>query len=168
MGRAAPAPQSRVRRGAEDQRCDRLYKEKKCELDRQRQHEYVDTESYALLSGKMIYRKEGYHGTLEKTVANWSATALYQTCQIDDDGKEVHHTALELRRGEAVKRLDVPGDVFVDDVALRRFIGANAGSQYVVRAGMSKNLVPAIVQLSGEFSTHRHYNFMGWMQLDGK
>ena len=25
----------------------------------------------------------------------------------------------------------VPGDVFVDDVALRRFIGANAGSQYV-------------------------------------
>ncbi|MCU0465676.1 MAG: DUF927 domain-containing protein [Anaerolineae bacterium] len=147
---------------------DRLYKEKKRELDRQRQHEYVDTESYALLGGKMIYRKEGYHGTLEKTVADWSATALHQTCQVDDDGKEIHHTALELRRGEAMKRLDVPGDIFVDDVALRRFIGANAGAQYVVRAGMSKHLVPAIVQLSGEFSTHRHYNFMGWMQLDGK
>src|SRR5690606_17930578 len=62
----------------------------------------------------------------------------------------------------------VPGDVFVDDVALRRFIGANAGSQYVVRAGMSKHLVPAIVQLSGEFPTHRHYNFMGWMELDSR
>src|SRR5690606_24475171 len=59
-------------------------------------------------------------------------------------------------------------DVFVDDVALRRFIGASAGSQYVVRAGMSKHLVPAIVQLSGEFPTHRHYNFMGWMELDGR
>lgn len=147
---------------------DRLYKEKKRELDRQRQQEYVDTESYVLMDGKMVYRKESYRGTHEKTVADWSATALHQTCQVDDDGKEVHHTALELRRGAALKRLDVPGDVFVDDVALRRFIGANAGSQYVVRAGMSKHLVPAIVQLSGEFPTHRHYNFMGWMQLDGR
>ncbi len=147
---------------------DRLYKEKKRELERQRQQEYVDTESYVLLDSKMIYRKESYRGTHEKTVADWSATALHQTCQVDDDGKEVHHTALELRRGEAVKKLDVPGDVFVDDVALRRFIGANAGSQYVVRAGMSKHLVPAIVQLSGEFPTHRHYNFMGWMQLDDR
>ncbi len=86
----------------------------------------------------------------------------------DDDGKEAHTTALELRHGESVKKLDVPGDVFVDDVALRRFIGANAGSQYVVRAGMSKHLVPAIVQLSGEFPTHRHYNLMGWMKLEGR
>lgn len=147
---------------------DRLYKEKKRELDRQRQQDYVDTESYVLLDGKIVYRKESYRGTLEKTVADWSATALHQTCQVDDDGKEVHHTALELRRSKSIKKLDVPGDVFVDDVALRRFIGANAGSQYVVRAGMSKHLVPAIVQLSGEFPTHRHYNFMGWMQLDGR
>jgi hypothetical protein len=147
---------------------DRLYKEKKRERERQRQQEYVDAESYVLLDGRMVYRKESYRGTMEKTVADWSATALHQTCQVDDDGREVHHTALELRRGESVKRLDVPGDVFVDDVALRRFIGANAGSQYVVRAGMSKHLVPAIVQLSGEFPTYRHYNFMGWMQLDGR
>jgi len=147
---------------------DRLYKEKKREQERQRQQEYVDTESYILLDGKMVYRKESYRGTLEKTVADWAATALHQTCQVDDDGKETHHTALELCRSESVKRLDVPGDVFVDDVALRRFIGANAGSQYVVRAGMSKHLVPAIVQLSGEFPTRRHYNFMGWMQLDSR
>jgi hypothetical protein len=147
---------------------DCLYKEKKRELERQQQQEYIDTESYVLMDGRMVYRKESYRGTHEKTVADWSATALHQTCQVDDDGKEIHHTALELRRGESVKKLDVPGDVFVDDVALRRFIGANAGSQYVVRAGMSKHLVPAIVQLSGEFPTHRHYNFMGWMELDGR
>ncbi|MDX1991996.1 MAG: DUF927 domain-containing protein [bacterium] len=147
---------------------DRLYKEKKRASFQQREQEYLDTESYLLRDGKIIYRKETYRGTLEKTVVDWVATALYQTCQVDDDGKEAHTTALELRRGEFVKKLDVPGDVFVDDVALRRFIGANAGSQYVVRAGMSKHLVPAIVQLSGEFPTHRHYNFMGWMQLDGR
>jgi hypothetical protein len=147
---------------------DRLCKEKKRELERQRQQEYIDTESYVLLDGRMIYRKESYRGTHKKTVADWSATALHQTYQVDDDGKETHHTALELRRGESLKRLEVPGDVFVDDVALRRFIGANAGSQYVVRAGMSKHLVPAIVQLSGEFPTYRHYNFMGWMQLDDR
>lgn len=99
-------------------------------------------------------------------VADWAATALYQTCQIDDYGKEAHVTTIELQRGSSVKKLEVPGDVFVDDVALRRFIGGSAGSQYVVRAGMSKHLVPAIVQLSGEFPTNRHYNFMGWMQLD--
>lgn len=147
---------------------DKLYREKKREHDRQRQQAYVDAESYVLLDGRIVYRRESYRGSQEKTVADWSAIALHQTCQVDDDGKEVHHTALELRRGQAVKRLDVPGDVFVDDVALRRFIGANAGSQYVVRAGMSKHLTPAIVQLSGEFPTHRHYNFMGWMPLDGR
>src|SRR5690606_6084561 len=147
---------------------DRLYKEKKKAVERQHQQEYVDTESYLLLDGKIIYRKESYRGTLEKTVADWAATALYQTCQIDDDGKEAHVTTIELQRGSSVKKLDIPGDVFVDDVALRRFIGVSAGSQYVVRAGMSKHLVPAIVQLSGEFPTHRHYNFMGWMELDGR
>ncbi|MEO8613380.1 MAG: DUF927 domain-containing protein, partial [Chloroflexota bacterium] len=147
---------------------DRLFKEKKRASFQQREQEYLDAESYLLRDGKIIYRKESYRGMLEKTVVDWTATALYQTCQVDDDGKEAHTTALELRRGEFVKKLDVPGDVFVDDVALRRFIGANAGSQYVVRAGMSKHLVPAIVQLSGEFPTHRHYNFMGWMELDGR
>jgi hypothetical protein len=147
---------------------DRLYKEKKKAAERQHQQEYVDSESYLLLDGKIIYRKESYRGTLEKTVADWSATALHQTCQIDDDGKEAHVTTIELQRGSSIKKLDVPGDVFVDDVALRRFIGVSAGSQYVVRAGMSKHLVPAIVQLSGEFPTHRHYNFMGWMELDGR
>lgn len=147
---------------------DRLYKEKKKAIERQQQQEYVDTESYLVLDGKIIYRKETYRGTMEKTVADWVATALYQTCQIDDDGKEAHVTTIELQRGSSVKKLEIPGDVFVDDVALRRFIGTSAGSQYVVRAGMSKHLVPAIVQLSGEFPTHRHYNFMGWMELDGR
>jgi hypothetical protein len=147
---------------------DRLYKEKKRASFQQREQEYLDTESYLLRDGKIIYRKESYRGTLEKTVVDWTATALYQTCQVDDDGKEAHTTVLELRRSDFVKKLDVPGEVFVDDVALRRFIGANAGSQYVVRAGMSKHLVPAIVQLSGDFPTHRHYNFMGWMELDGR
>ncbi len=147
---------------------DRLYKERKRANFQQREQAYLDTESYLLRDGKIIYRKETYRGTLEKTVVDWTATALYQICQIDDDGKEAHTTALELRRGDFVKKLDVPGDVFVDDVALRRFIGTNAGAQYVVRAGMSKHLVPAIVQLSGEFPTYRHYNFMGWMQLDGR
>lgn len=56
---------------------DRLYKEKKREPERQRQQEYVDTESYVLLDGKMVYRKESYRGTHEKTVADWSATALH-------------------------------------------------------------------------------------------
>jgi hypothetical protein len=145
---------------------DRLYHEKKRELERQRQQSYVDREGYVLIDGKIIYRKETYRGTFEKTVADWSATALHQTCQVDDDGKEAHHTTIQLQRGESIKQLEIPSDVFVDDVALRRFIGASAGAQYVVRAGMSKHLVPAIVQLSGEFPTHRHYNFIGWMQTD--
>src|SRR5690606_8319955 len=123
---------------------------------------------YLLRDGKIIYRRETYRGVMEKTVVDWTATALYQTCQVDDDGQEAHTTVLELRCGASVKKLDIPGDVFVDDLALRRFIGTSAGAQYVVRAGMSKHLVPAIVQLSGEFPTHRHYNFMGWMESDGR
>ncbi len=147
---------------------DRLYKEKKRASLRQQEEDYHETESYLIRADRIIYHRETYHGTLEKTVTDWLATALHQTCQIDDDGKEAHTTTLELRRGDATKKLEVPGDIFVDDVALRRFIGTNAGSQFVVRAGMSKHLVPAIIQLSGEFPTHKHYNFMGWMQLDGQ
>ncbi len=108
---------------------DRLYREKKKDIERQQQQEYVDTESYIMLDGTIIYRKETYRGTTEKTVTDWIATALYQTYQIDDDGKEAHVTTIELQRGSSVKKLEIPGDVFVDDVALRRFIGANAGSQ---------------------------------------
>ena len=147
---------------------DRLYRESKKAAERSQQQEYVETESYSLVDERIVYRRETYRGVSEKTVADWSATALYQTCQVDDDGREAHVTTVELRRGSGIKRLDVPGDVFVDDLALRRFIGTGAGSQYVVRAGMMKHLVPAIVQLSGEYPTHRHYNFMGWKQLDGR
>ena len=147
---------------------DHLYKEKKRASFQQREQGYIDTESYLLRDGKIIHHKETYRGTIENTVTDWTAKVIYQTCQLDDDSKETHTTALEQRRGDSVKKLDVPGQVFVYDIALRRFVGANAGSQYVVRAGMSKHLVPAIVQLSGEFPTHRHYNFMGWMQMDGK
>jgi len=147
---------------------DKLYREKRKTIERQRQQEYVDTEDYLLLDDKMVYRKQTYRGTTEKTVADWSATALHQTCQVDDDGKEIHVTTVELKHGTSSRKLEVPGEIFVDDVALRRFIGANAGVQYIVRAGMSKHLVPAIVHLSGEFPTHRHYNFMGWKQIDGR
>ncbi|MEO1645643.1 MAG: hypothetical protein AAFR67_10680, partial [Chloroflexota bacterium] len=147
---------------------DRLYNQRKKAQERQYRQEFVDTESYRLLDGKMIYRKETYKGVIEKTVTDWVATALQQKCQVDDDGKEVHVTTIELQRGLSSKTLDVPGDIFVDDLALRRFIGSNAGSQYVVRAGMGKHLVPAIVNLSGEYPTHRHYNFMGWREIDGR
>lgn len=147
---------------------DRLYNQRKKAQERQYRQEFVDTESYRLLDGKMIYRKETYKGVIEKTVTDWVATALQQKCQVDDDGKEIHVTTIELQRGLSSKTLDVPGDIFVDDLALRRFIGSNAGSQYVVRAGMGKHLVPAIVNLSGEYPTHRHYNFMGWREIDGR
>ncbi|MEO1286632.1 MAG: hypothetical protein AAFV93_02600 [Chloroflexota bacterium] len=147
---------------------DRLYNQRKKVQERQYRQEFVDTESYRLIDGKMIYRNETYKGVIEKTVTDWVATALQQKCQVDDDGKEIHVTTIELQRGLSSKTLDVPGDIFVDDLALRRFIGSNAGSQYVVRAGMGKHLVPAIVNLSGEYPTHRHYNFMGWREIDGR
>ena len=146
---------------------DRLYQERKKARQRQYQQDYVDTESYRLVDGKILYRKETYKGVIEKTVTDWAAIALHQQCQVDDDGQEVHVTTIKLRRGLNSKTLDVPGDIFVDDIALRRFIGSNAGSQYVVRAGMGKHLVPAIVNLSDEYPTYRHYNFMGWREIDG-
>ena len=147
---------------------DRIYRETKRELKQQQAQGFRENEGYFVIDGCIVYRKETYQGIVEKAVTDWAAEVIYQTCRIDDDGKETHVTTVELRRGDTVKQLDVPGEVFVDDLALRRFIGANAGAWYVVRAGMSKHLIPAIVQLSGDFPMHRHYNFMGWMQLDGR
>ncbi len=147
---------------------DRIYRETKRELKRHQQQNYGENEGYFIKDGCIIYRKETYQGPIEKAVTDWTAEALHQTCRIDDDGRETHVTTIELRRGDTMKQLDVPGEVFVDDLALRRFVGATAGAHYVVRAGMSKHLVPAIVHLSGDFPTYRHYNFMGWMQLEGR
>ena len=147
---------------------DRLYRQKRKEIERERQQNYVETEGYLVSDNKMIYRKETYKGPVEKTVADWTAEVLYQTCQIDDDGQENHVTRVELQRGEYTKALEIPGEVFVDDVALRRYVGSSAGAQFIVRAGMSKHLVPAIIGLSGDFKTHRHFNFMGWRQIDDR
>ena len=147
---------------------DRVYREKRKAVERESQQNYIETECYFVSEEKMVYRKDTYKGPLEKTVADWTATVLYQTCQIDDDGQENHVTKVELKRASSTKVLEIPGDIFVDDVALRRFIGTNAGIQFIVRAGMSKHLVPAIIDLSGEFETHRHFNFMGWRKLDDR
>jgi len=147
---------------------DRLYRQKRKEVERERQLNYVETETYFVDDNRMIYRRDSYKGPVEKTVADWSARVLHQTCQIDDDGKESHVTTITLERDEFRKTLEVPGEIFVDDVALRRFIGASAGSQFIVRAGMSKHLVPAIIGLSGKYETHSHYNFMGWKQVDDR
>lgn len=145
---------------------DRLYRQKCKEIERERQQNYVETEGYFVADDRMIYRRDTYKGPIEKTVADWTATILHQTCQIDDDGKEIHITKVELHRNEYRKVLEIQGDVFVDDIALRRFIGMNAGSQFIVRAGMSRHLVPAIVGLSGSYPTNRHYSFMGWKYID--
>jgi hypothetical protein len=147
---------------------DRLYRQKRKEIERERQQNYVETESYFINDNRMIYRRDTYKGPIEKTVADWSAQVLHQICQIDDDGKEAHVTTISLQRDEYHKKLDIPGEIFVDDVALRRFIGASAGSQFIVRAGMSKHLVPAIIGLSGEFETRSHYSFMGWKRIDDR
>jgi hypothetical protein len=147
---------------------DRLYRQKRKEIERERQQNYVETESYFINDNRMIYRRDTYKGPIEKTVADWSAQVLHQICQIDDDGKEAHVTTVELQRDEYRKKLNIPGEIFVDDVALRRFIGASAGSQFIVRAGMSKHLVPAIIGLSDEFETLSHYSFMGWKKIDDR
>ncbi|MEL6526926.1 MAG: hypothetical protein AAFQ07_14575, partial [Chloroflexota bacterium] len=59
---------------------DRLYRQKRKEIERERQQNYVETEGYLVSDNKMIYRKETYKGPVEKTVADWTAEVLYQTC----------------------------------------------------------------------------------------
>ena len=55
---------------------DRLYNQRKKVQERQYRQEFVDTESYRLIDGKMIYRKETYKGVIEKTVADWTGNSL--------------------------------------------------------------------------------------------
>ncbi len=75
---------------------------------------------------------------------------------------------LDLRHAARSLTLDVPSELFGDASALQRFIAAQAGGIYAVRAGMSKHLVPAILALSGEPPQRATYGFVGWTHRDGR
>ena len=147
---------------------DRLYREKKKAHEKQLRQEYVDTESYLLLDGKMVYRKEGYRGTTDKTVADWSAKIVECVSRVSDEEQDEQLIVLELCHNEKFKRVEVPSDLFGDDAALRRYLAGSAGVQYTVRAGMGKHLTPAIMALSEGYTNRVSFSFMGWTQIEGK
>jgi hypothetical protein len=114
----------------------------------------------------MIYRRDTYRGPVEKTVAAWLGCVVERISQINDDGQVEHVTVLELRSDHQTLTLQVPSELFGDDVALRRFIAGRAGEAFTVRAGMGKHLAPAILSLSGNYPHRTCYRMMGWTPID--
>lgn len=147
---------------------DKLYKEKRRELEREQRASVVDTEEYIEHEGHMIYRKHTHRGTMQKIIASWQARILERVNRLDDDGKRERVARVEVEGHGHQETLDVPSELFGDPNALQRFFAANAGETFTVRAGMSKHLTPAILALSGSYPVRETYRFMGWTQLEGR
>jgi hypothetical protein len=147
---------------------DRLYKEKKKEVEREQQASLVDTEEYINLDGHMIYRKHTHRGTMQKIIASWQARILERIKRMDDDGKHERMARVEVEAHGQTEILEIPSELFGDANALQRFFAAHAGEVFTTRAGMSKHLTPAILALSGSYPTRETYSFMGWTQLEGR
>jgi hypothetical protein len=147
---------------------DRLYREKKKALEREARDNLVDTEEYLEIKNQMVYRKYTHRGTVQKIIASWSAKILESINRVDDDGKRERVARVQVEGNSSKQSLDVPSELFGDANALQRFLAANAGETFTTRAGMSKHLTPAILSLSGQYSTRETYRFMGWTQLQDR
>ncbi len=128
----------------------------------------VDSERYLEAEGGIVYERQTERGQVKQVVSTWTAHVREWLTQHHDDGQSEHVMRLQLRHAERTLTLDVPSELFGDANALQRFIAAQAGGIYTVRAGMSKHLVPAIMALSGELPQRSTYRFVGWTQRDGQ
>ena len=147
---------------------DKLYRDTRKQLERSQAASFQETETYLEADGKMIYQRHTARGRSEKTVADWTAQIQERVSRVDTDGEVEHAAVLRLKQQNTQTTIDVPSEVFGDDAALRRFIAGRAGETFTVRAGMAKHLTPAILSLSGTYSTRTRYRFTGWTQIEGK
>jgi len=148
---------------------DRMYRQARQETSRsQISASGLAPERYLELEGGMVYERQTERGTLKQPVTSWTARVQEWLTQYTDEGQSEHVMRLALSHGERKLTLDVPSELFGDPNALQRFIAAQAGGLYTVRAGMSKHLVPAILALSGEPAQRSTYRFVGWTQRDGR
>jgi Primase C terminal 1 (PriCT-1) len=146
---------------------DRLYRQARRDLERSARQTMPETEDYAEVDGRMVFRRGVGERVSEQTIATWTGHIVERVSQVNDDGQAEHITILDLH-GQQTMRLSVPSETFGDDAALRRFIAGKAGEEFTVRAGMGKHLAPAILSLSGAYPRRTNYRFMGWTELDGK
>lgn len=147
---------------------DRLYRDAKKQTERAERASFHETEGYAEVDGKLIYRRQTAHGSLEKAVADWSGQVIERVSRVDDEGQIEHIAVVQLRRDGMQICVEAPSEVFGDDAALRRLIAGRAGERFTVRAGMGKHLAPAILSLSEVYPSRTSYRFMGWTQIDGR
>jgi hypothetical protein len=148
---------------------DRMYRQAKRDVTRTRIASGAATsERYFETDGCIVYERQTERGALKQIVATWTARVQEWITQVNDDGQAEHVTRLELRHTERRLILDVPSELFGDANALQRFIAAQAGSIYTVRAGMNKHLVPAMLALSEEPPQRTTYRFVGWTRRDGQ
>jgi len=85
----------------------------------------------------MVYRRDTYHGPIEKTVAAWVGRVVERISQVNDDGQVEHATALELRSEPADADAQRASENVRDVGAAALHCGAG-GEAFTVRAGMGR------------------------------
>ena len=115
---------------------DRLYHDAKKQTERAERASFHESEGYIEVDGKLIYRRQTAHGSLEKAVADWSGQVIERVSRVDDEGQVEHIAVVQLRCDGMQLCVEAPSEVFEDDAALRRLIAGRAGEGFTVRAGM--------------------------------
>ena len=149
---------------------DRMYRQSQREMPSRHTHteRSEDMEHYFESDGRMIYRYHTNRGPVDKVIADWTGRIRERVTCISDEGEQDHELVLELCAGSHVRVITVPGDVFGDEMSLRRFLTGKAGEQFICRANMGRHLTVAILRLSGEYPTRLAMGFMGWTRLEDR
>lgn len=119
-------------------------------------------ERYVTKDGRIIYIKPTGSGNEKRSVVcDFVAQITEQV--IREDETRVYHIEGRTREGQSFA-LDVEASDFERSRVLKSEIGAAAGAQAAVRAGMARHVPAALKMLSDDVERRHEYNRTGWSE----
>jgi hypothetical protein len=114
---------------------------------------------YVASKGQILYVTSKSGTTKRRVVADFVAEIDREITR--EDGTRLYHVNGRTQKGRAFG-FDIEASEFEQDRTLKSEIGAAAGAQSAVRAGMTRHIGAAIKRLSGDVTEVRRYDRTGW------
>jgi len=118
-------------------------------------------ERYLTKDGRIIYVKPKGNGEEQwSVVSDFMAEIKREITR--EDGTRLYQIAGYSPSAHRAFEFDIEAEDFESSQALKGAIGAAAGAEAAVRAGMTRHLAPALKMLSDDVEERRRYSRTGW------
>lgn len=117
-------------------------------------------ERYVQENGRMVHVKpKSRGGESRNVVADFVARITREITM--EDGARAYRIEGETKKGRPFA-LDIEASEFERDRSLKSALGAAAGAESAVRAGMTRHIAPALKMLSSDVEKRKRYKRTGW------